>query len=111
MHFYSIHVIAEFNLSGSEIICRQIVVLKIISQTYFFPFFPLKLSSTTCFKGGIQLYSILQNQSSINQSLSLLFRSQVSLTVLFTFQIVVSVQMDSNNISNGFISIKMAFKS
>ncbi len=24
MHFYSIHVIAEFNLSGSEIICRQI---------------------------------------------------------------------------------------
>ncbi len=24
MHFYSIHVIAEYNLSGSEIICRQI---------------------------------------------------------------------------------------
>ncbi len=24
LHFYSIHVIAEFNLSGSEIICRQI---------------------------------------------------------------------------------------
>ncbi len=27
MHFYSIHVIAEFNLSGSEIICRQIDVI------------------------------------------------------------------------------------
>ncbi len=26
MHFYTIHVIAEFNLSGSEIICRQILV-------------------------------------------------------------------------------------
>ncbi len=26
MHFYSIHVIAEYNLSGSEIICQQIVV-------------------------------------------------------------------------------------
>ncbi len=25
MHFYSIHVIAEYNLSGSELICRQIV--------------------------------------------------------------------------------------
>ncbi len=24
MHFYSIHVIAEYNLSGTEIICRQI---------------------------------------------------------------------------------------
>ncbi len=24
MHFYSIHVIAEYNLWGSEIICRQI---------------------------------------------------------------------------------------
>ncbi len=24
MHFYSIHVIAEYDLSGSEIICRQI---------------------------------------------------------------------------------------
>ena len=24
MHFYSIHVIAKYNLSGSEIICRQI---------------------------------------------------------------------------------------
>ncbi len=24
MHFYSIHVIAKHNLSGSEIICRQI---------------------------------------------------------------------------------------
>ena len=23
MHFYSIHVTAEYNLSGSEIICRQ----------------------------------------------------------------------------------------
>ncbi len=29
MHFYSIHVIAEYNLSGSEIICRQIVSLHI----------------------------------------------------------------------------------
>ncbi len=27
MLFYSIHVIAEYNLSGSEIICRQIPVL------------------------------------------------------------------------------------
>ncbi len=27
MHFYSIHVIVEYNLSGSEIICRQILVL------------------------------------------------------------------------------------
>ncbi len=27
MHFYSIHVIAEYNLSGSEIICRQIIVI------------------------------------------------------------------------------------
>ncbi len=27
MHFYSIHVIVEFNLSGSEIICRQIYML------------------------------------------------------------------------------------
>ncbi len=26
MHIYSIHVIAEYNLSGSEIICRQIFV-------------------------------------------------------------------------------------
>ncbi len=25
MHVYSIHVIAEYNLSGSEIICRQII--------------------------------------------------------------------------------------
>ncbi len=24
MHFYSIHVIAEYNLSGSKIICNQI---------------------------------------------------------------------------------------
>ena len=23
MHFYNIHVIAEYNLSGSEILCRQ----------------------------------------------------------------------------------------
>ena len=27
MHFYSIHVIAEYNLSGSEIICRQIYLI------------------------------------------------------------------------------------
>ncbi len=27
MHFYSIHVIAEYNLSGYEIICRQIIVI------------------------------------------------------------------------------------
>ncbi len=26
MHFYSIHVIAKYNLSGSQIICRQIIV-------------------------------------------------------------------------------------
>ncbi len=33
MHFYSIHVIAEYNLSGSEIICRQIdMVLKLESE-------------------------------------------------------------------------------
>ncbi len=25
MHFYSIHVIAEYNQAGSEIICRQII--------------------------------------------------------------------------------------
>ncbi len=29
MHFYSIHVIAEFNLSGSEIICRQIYTVSV----------------------------------------------------------------------------------
>ncbi len=28
MHFYSIHVIAEYNLSGSEIICRQITTVE-----------------------------------------------------------------------------------
>ncbi len=28
MHFYTIHVIAEFNLSGSEIICRQIFTIR-----------------------------------------------------------------------------------
>ncbi len=27
MHFFSIHVIAECNQAGSEIICRQIIVL------------------------------------------------------------------------------------
>ncbi len=32
MHFYSIHVIAEYNLSGSEIICRQISVFSRIVQ-------------------------------------------------------------------------------
>ncbi len=28
MHFYSIHVIVEYNQAGSEIICRQIHVCK-----------------------------------------------------------------------------------
>ncbi len=32
MHFYSIHVIAEYNLSGSEIICRQIVVIYLLAH-------------------------------------------------------------------------------
>ena len=42
-----------------------LAVLEIISQTYLFLGFSLKISSATYFK-GIQLYSILQNQS-VNQ--------------------------------------------
>ena len=33
MHFYSIHVIDEYNLSGSEIICRQITVFSVCGGT------------------------------------------------------------------------------
>ncbi len=45
-HFYSIHVIVEYNLSGSEIICRQIY-LNILKQNFllrvqYFYFFVLR---------------------------------------------------------------------
>ncbi len=34
MHFYSIHVITEYNLAGSEIICRQIISILFIPNGF-----------------------------------------------------------------------------
>ncbi len=67
MHFHSIHVTAEYNLSGSEIICRQIYI-KLHKNAFQFNTGNLsgnmKRNMLRIGRGRVQL----QKQTKLNQS-------------------------------------------